>query len=88
MPAARCEKRRSSASLAASLFYGATAFIADDPRYHFQLQPKGGRSLAFIQCSLPKIAHGDNFSCQPRQECGEALKYVEGALGNRGVLLD
>jgi len=67
---------------------GASAFIKDDPRYHLQIMPKGGSVLAFVQCSIPKVARGENFYPATEVESSKALECINDALWERGVHLD
>lgn len=67
--------------------YGQKAFVNTD-QYNLTIQPMGSGVELFLQTSLPKTIHDDNYSPLTNAETKQAIDEIERDLKSRGVAVN
>jgi len=67
--------------------YGQKAFV-NTPQYNLTIQPMGAGVELFLQTSLPKTIHEDNYTPLTNSETTTALTAIEHDLMTRGIMVD
>jgi len=67
--------------------YGQKAFVNTE-RYNLTIQPMGAGVELFLQTSLPKVVHEDNYTPLTNSETGQAINEIASDLKSRGVVVN
>ena len=67
--------------------YGQKAFVNTD-KYNLTIQPMGAGVELFLQTSLPKVVHEDNYTPLTNSETGQAINEIASDLKSRGVVVN
>jgi len=67
--------------------YGQKAFVNTE-RYNLTIQPMGAGVELFLQTSLPKTIHEDNYTPLTNSETEQAIDEIASDLKSRGVVVN